>query len=150
MYYQVITKAKRSRKLPGDVRKHFIKRLKERYDIEITMRECKNLEKRTCKYLLEYENNSRWWYLLRIDEKWVYCLFEKRYGLTTVLTPEQFWSSHPALKLRRRRVNDSYAEAWMVSRMDQEKYQTKSRRTNSQFLQESPVGAINNCPLTAD
>ncbi len=31
------------------------------------MRECKELEKYTYKFLIERENKSRWWYLLKLE-----------------------------------------------------------------------------------
>jgi len=127
MYYPV--KPKPRPKLPSDVRRHFIKRLKERYEIEITMKECKGLEKQTFKFFIERENRFYWWYLLKIKDRWVYCLFNRRYGLTTALTPEQFWSNHPGWKLRRPRYKpEQFVEAWIVSREDQKRYQSKNIR----------------------
>jgi hypothetical protein len=124
MYYQAVPKP--NPKLPSDARRHFIRRLKERYDIEITMKECKELERQTAKFFLERENKSRWWYLLKVKGQWVYCLFDKQYGLTTALTPEQFWSNHPGLKLRMRGYKpELFAAGWIVCREDQKRYQNK-------------------------
>jgi hypothetical protein len=123
-------------KLPVDVRRHFLRRLSERYKIELSMRECKALEKRVAGYFLQRDTWTRWWYLLRINEKWVYCLYQKKLGLTTVLTPQQFWISHPRLELRRFRADSKFAEAWVVADADRIKYQSGMR---SKCLDQRPL-----------
>jgi len=114
-------------KLSLNVRRHFLKRLRERYEIELTMRECKDLEKRRTGYFLHRETLTRRWYLMRINEQWIYCLYQKKLGFTTVLTPKQFWKSHPGLQLPLFRTGSKFADAWIAARADQEKYQPKSR-----------------------
>jgi len=124
MYYEEVIQHKP--KLPSDCRRHFIRRLKERYDIEITMKECKELERQTTKFFLERENKSRSWYLLKVKNRWVYSLFDNQYGLTTVLTAEQFWSNHPGLKLRMPGYKpELFAASWIVCREDQKRYQLR-------------------------
>lgn len=117
-------------KLPLDVRRHFLKRLRERYAIELTMRECKDLEKRRMGYFLHRETGTRRWYLMNISEQWVYCLYQKNLGFTTVLTPQQFWRSHPRLQLPLFREDSKFAEAWIAARADQKMYQPKKNLTN--------------------
>jgi hypothetical protein len=123
--------AKPKPKLPLDVRRHFLKRLRERYEIELTMRECKDLEKRRTGYFLHRETLTRQWYLMRINEQWIYCLYQKKLGFTTVLTPQQFWRSHPCLRLPLFRADSKFADAWIVADADREKYQSKKRRSYS-------------------
>ncbi|HEX6270130.1 MAG TPA: hypothetical protein VFZ43_07845 [Anaerolineales bacterium] len=63
---------------------------------------------------------------MRINEQWTYCLYQKNLGFTTVLTPKQFWKSHPRLHLPLFRADSKFADAWMTARADQKKYQSKN------------------------
>jgi|SRR6266498_4229038 len=89
--------------------------------------ECKELEKRKAGYFLHRETGTRSWYLMRISEQWVYCLFQKSLGFTTVLTPEQFWRSFPNVKLPMFRADSKFADAWTVARHDQKKHKPRNK-----------------------
>jgi hypothetical protein len=108
-------------KLPHDVRTHFINRLKERFGIEFTKKECKQLEKRHEGLFLQRESLSRAWYLEKINGQWVYCLYQRNLGYTTVLTAQQFWVSHPDVKLPFR-VAGRLVEARLVAGRHQQIY----------------------------
>ena len=114
-------------KLALDVRRHFLKRLRERYAIELSMRECKALEKRRRGYFLYRQTCTRQWYLMKIREQWIYCLYQKRLGFTTVFTAQQFWSSHPRLRLPLFREDSQFTEAWLAARADQKTYQAGNK-----------------------
>jgi len=109
-------------KLPHDVRTHFINRLQERFGIVLTLKECKQLEKRHEGFFLGRESLSRAWYLQKIDEQWVYCLYQRNLGYTTVLTAQQFWVSHPDVKLPMGRVAGRLVEARLVAGRHQQIY----------------------------
>jgi hypothetical protein len=82
------------------VRTHFERRLKERYGIEITRKECKQLESDLPAYLHLFKaTHSRSWFLIPIKGQLVYACYQKNLGLTTVLTPKQFWDSNQSLQV---------------------------------------------------
>ena len=82
------------------VRTHFERRLKERYGIEITRKECKQLESDLPAYLpLLKASLSRSWFLIPIKDQLVYACYQNHLGLTTVLTPDQFWDSNQSLQI---------------------------------------------------
>jgi hypothetical protein len=127
-------------KLRRDVRTHFLRRLKERYGIELTVQECKALERCGTGCFLHRDSLSRTWYLVKIDEQWVYCLYQKNLGFTTVLTAEHFWLSHPDLILPIYRADSKFADAWLAARADQKNYKPKHKPVQSLIdTRRSPI-----------
>jgi len=87
-------------KTSPDVRTHFERRLKERYGIEITRKECKQIESNLSAYLHLFKASlSRSWFLIPIKGQLVYACYQNHLGLTTALTPDQFWVFNQSLQI---------------------------------------------------